>query len=76
MKQLCASRKLVLGLQYFIPIMEWAPRYNFAFFRADLVAGITIASLVVPQGISYAQLALLPPIIGLYKLPASYHLKN
>lgn len=60
------SRKLVLGFQYFIPILEWAPRYTFEFFKADFIAGITIASLAVPQGISYAGLANLPPIIGLY----------
>ncbi|KAL3505975.1 hypothetical protein ACH5RR_031357 [Cinchona calisaya] len=60
------SRKCVLGLQYFVPILEWAPRYTFEFFKADLIAGITIASLAVPQGISYARLANLPPIIGLY----------
>ncbi|KAI6693292.1 hypothetical protein NL676_021002 [Syzygium grande] len=60
------SRKLVMGLQYFVPILEWAPRYTFDSFKADLVAGITIASLAVPQGISYAKLASLPPIIGLY----------
>ncbi|KAJ8768457.1 hypothetical protein K2173_021610 [Erythroxylum novogranatense] len=61
-----ASRKCILGLQYFIPILEWAPRYTFQLFKADLIAGITIASLAVPQGISYANLARLPPIIGLY----------
>ncbi|KAJ6356511.1 hypothetical protein OIU78_004583 [Salix suchowensis] len=61
-----ASRKLILGLQYFVPVLEWAPRYTFEFFKADLIAGITIASLAVPQGISYASLANLPPIIGLY----------
>ncbi|KAF5950764.1 hypothetical protein HYC85_012757 [Camellia sinensis] len=60
------GRKLVLGLQYFVPILEWAPRYTFDFFKADVVAGITIATLAVPQGISYATLANLPPIIGLY----------
>lgn len=59
------SRKFILGLQYFIPILEWAPRYTFGFFKADLIAGITIASLAVPQGISYAGLANLPPVIGL-----------
>ncbi|GMI69977.1 sulfate transporter 3;1 [Hibiscus trionum] len=59
-------RKLLLGLQYFVPILEWAPRYTFDFFKADLIAGITIASLAVPQGISYANLASIPPIIGLY----------
>ncbi|XP_059446677.1 sulfate transporter 3.1-like [Corylus avellana] len=60
------SRKFVLALQYFVPILEWAPRYTFDFFKSDFIAGITIASLAVPQGISYANLANLPPIIGLY----------
>ncbi|WCJ23844.1 sulfate transporter 3 1 [Euphorbia peplus] len=60
------SRKVALGLQYFVPILEWAPRYTFNFFKADVIAGITIASLAVPQGISYAKLANLPPIMGLY----------
>ncbi|KAK9086953.1 hypothetical protein Syun_029347 [Stephania yunnanensis] len=62
------SRKLVLGLQYFLPILEWAPRYTFQYFKADLVAGITIASLAIPQGISYAKLANLPPILGLLEM--------
>ncbi|XP_047328069.1 sulfate transporter 3.1-like [Impatiens glandulifera] len=59
-------RKLVLGLQYFLPILEWAPRYTFDYLKADVIAGITIASLAIPQGISYAKLANLPPILGLY----------
>ncbi|XP_042514628.1 sulfate transporter 3.1-like [Macadamia integrifolia] len=61
-----SARKFVLALQYFLPILEWAPRYSFHFFKADLIAGITIASLAIPQGISYAKLANLPPILGLY----------
>ncbi|PSS06364.1 Sulfate transporter 3.1 like [Actinidia chinensis var. chinensis] len=60
------SRKLVLGLQYVFPILEWGPRYSLEFFKADVIAGITIASLAIPQGISYAKLANLPPILGLY----------
>ncbi|KAG1334019.1 sulfate transporter 3.1 [Cocos nucifera] len=60
------SRRLILGLQYFLPILQWAPSYSFSFFKSDLVAGITIASLAIPQGISYAKLANLPPILGLY----------
>ncbi|KAF8392335.1 hypothetical protein HHK36_022677 [Tetracentron sinense] len=60
------SRRFKLGLQYFLPILEWAPRYTFDFFKSDLISGITIASLAVPQGISYAKLANLPPILGLY----------
>ncbi|KAK8711603.1 hypothetical protein V6N13_146881 [Hibiscus sabdariffa] len=60
------SQKLLLGLQYFLPILEWGPRYSFEFLKSDLIAGITIASLAIPQGISYAKLANLPPILGLY----------
>ncbi|XP_057768107.1 probable sulfate transporter 3.5 [Salvia miltiorrhiza] len=61
-----AGRRAVKGLQYFIPILEWLPSYSFNLFKYDLLAGITIASLAIPQGISYANLAQLPPIIGLY----------
>ncbi|XVE77820.1 hypothetical protein DITRI_Ditri13aG0093100 [Diplodiscus trichospermus] len=60
------SRKFILGLQYFLPILEWGPRYSFQLLKSDLIAGITIASLAIPQGISYAKLANLPPILGLY----------
>lgn len=60
------SRRFRLGLQYFFPFLEWAPKYKLDFLKSDLVAGITIASLAIPQGISYAKLANLPPILGLY----------
>ncbi|CAL9186602.1 unnamed protein product [Musa hybrid cultivar] len=59
-------RRVILGLKYFLPILEWAPSYSFGLFKSDLIAGITIASLAIPQGISYAKLANLPPILGLY----------
>ncbi|CAL4947744.1 unnamed protein product [Urochloa decumbens] len=54
------------ALKYFVPALEWAPRYTLDKFKYDLLAGVTIASLAIPQGISYAKLANLPPIIGLY----------
>lgn len=60
-----SSKKIMLAIQYFFPIFQWAPKYTFNFFKADLIAGITIASLAIPQGISYAKLANLPPILGL-----------
>ncbi|TMW88451.1 hypothetical protein EJD97_018553 [Solanum chilense] len=60
------SKRILKGIQYFIPICQWLPKYKFGLFMYDLLAGITIASLAIPQGISYAKLAELPPIIGLY----------
>ncbi|KAG6480687.1 sulfate transporter 3.1-like [Zingiber officinale] len=59
-------RKFMLGLKYFLPIFDWAPTYSVSLFKSDLIAGITIASLAIPQGISYAKLANLPPVLGLY----------
>ncbi|XP_031500118.1 sulfate transporter 3.1-like isoform X2 [Nymphaea colorata] len=61
-----ARRRAVLAFQYVFPIMEWAPTYTKEFLKSDLIAGITIASLAIPQGISYAKLTNLPPIYGLY----------
>lgn len=60
-----AARKVLLVLQYFFPVLEWGPRYRLALLKSDLISGITIASLAIPQGISYAKLANLPPILGL-----------
>lgn len=59
-------RKWVIGLQYAFPILEWLPTYSFGLFKSDIISGITIASLAIPQGISYAKLANLPPVMGLY----------
>uniref|UniRef100_A0A0E0HZ79 SLC26A/SulP transporter domain-containing protein n=1 Tax=Oryza nivara TaxID=4536 RepID=A0A0E0HZ79_ORYNI len=53
------------ALKYLVPVLDWAPRYGLVKFKYDLLAGITIAGLAIPQGISYARLANLPPIIGL-----------
>ena len=34
--------------------------------RPDLIAGVVLAAILVPQGMAYAQLAGLPPVTGLY----------
>ncbi|KAF2572749.1 hypothetical protein F2Q70_00000133 [Brassica cretica] len=60
------SKKIELGLRHVFPILEWARGYNLDYLKSDVISGITIASLAIPQGISYAQLANLPPILGLY----------
>ncbi|OWM66015.1 hypothetical protein CDL15_Pgr015441 [Punica granatum] len=65
-KEFKNEKPLKKALQYFVPIFEWIPKYNLSLFRYDFLAGITITSLAIPQGISYAKLANVPPIIGLY----------
>ncbi|KAG6414906.1 hypothetical protein SASPL_122282 [Salvia splendens] len=60
------SKKLLLGFQAAFPILEWARRYNFLMLKGDVIAGLTIASLCIPQDIGYAKLATLDPQYGLY----------
>ncbi|CAI8373050.1 MAG: putative sulfate transporter [Polaribacter sejongensis] len=55
-----------MNIKKFIPILEWLPNYNTALFKGDLVAGITVGIVLIPQGIAYALIAGLPPIYGLY----------
>ncbi|KAM5356041.1 hypothetical protein ACJ41O_002687 [Fusarium nematophilum] len=48
------------------PFLTWIGHYNLQWFAGDLVAGITIGAVVVPQGMAYAMLANLEPQFGLY----------
>ncbi|NDH23785.1 MAG: sodium-independent anion transporter, partial [Actinobacteria bacterium] len=50
----------------FLPAASWLRSYDRADLRPDLAAGITIAAMLVPQGMAYALLAGLPPEVGLY----------
>ncbi|KAL2471631.1 Sulfate transporter 1.3 [Abeliophyllum distichum] len=60
------SRKFVLGMQAIFPILSWGRSYNLAKLKGDLIAGLTIASLCIPQDIGYSKLANLAPQYGLY----------
>jgi len=55
-----------LKLKDHIPILDWLPNYQKAWFKGDLYAGITIGVILIPQGIAYALIAGLPPVYGLY----------
>ena len=55
-----------MNIKKVIPILEWLPNYNKSLFRGDFIAGITVAIILIPQGIAYALIAGLPPIYGLY----------
>jgi len=45
--------KFVLALQAVFPIVSWGKDYNLARFKGDLIAGLTIASLCIPQVIEF-----------------------
>uniref|UniRef100_A0A9I9DFL3 STAS domain-containing protein n=1 Tax=Cucumis melo TaxID=3656 RepID=A0A9I9DFL3_CUCME len=48
------------------PILCWGKSYNLGKFKNDILAGLTLASLCIPQSIGYANLAKLDPQYGLY----------
>ena len=54
------------SLTSLFPFLLWWPRVDRATLRADLVAGILGAVIVLPQGVAFATLAGLPPEYGLY----------
>ena len=56
----------------FIPITQWLPKYDFKrLLRVDVIAGITLWGVVVPEGIAYAGLAGMPLQAGLYTILAA-----
>lgn len=50
----------------FFPITQWLPRYTCHNLQCDMIAGITVGLMVIPQGIAYATIAGLEPVYGLY----------
>ena len=55
------------GKQRFVPFLDWIGELkNPEILKADLIAGLTVALVLIPQSMAYAQLAELPPYIGLY----------
>ncbi|HET7595635.1 MAG TPA: sulfate permease [Burkholderiales bacterium] len=48
------------------PFLAWRTQISRATLRADLVAGVTVALLAIPQSLAYAQLAGVPAYYGLY----------
>ncbi len=55
-----------MNIKKILPILSWLPNYTRSQFRGDLVAGMTVGIILIPQGIAYALIAGLPPIYGLY----------
>ncbi|KAJ3994889.1 sulfate transporter family-domain-containing protein [Lentinula boryana] len=57
------AKNYIVGL---FPIIGWISRYNLGWLTGDVIAGLTVGIVLVPQGMSYAQIATLPVQYGLY----------
>ena len=47
------------------PIIGWLPRYNPRWIVNDVIAGLTIGLMLIPQALSYAKIATIPVEYGL-----------
>jgi len=67
-----ASFRLPASARRFLPFLLWWPMVGRATLKHDLLAGLTGAIVVLPQGVAFATIAGMPPEYGLYAgmLPA------
>ena len=57
------------GIRRYIPILAWLPQYQAKWLRLDIIAGLTIMALLVPEGMAYTELAGMPPQAVFYAAP-------
>ena len=53
----------------YLPILTWLSQYDRLWLRTDLIAGLTIVALLIPEGMAYAQIAGVPPQAAFYAAP-------
>ena len=59
-------QKCEKAARHALPILGWLPRTSKEGFKADLIAGLTVGVMVIPQSMSYASIAGLDLVYGLY----------
>jgi sulfate permease, SulP family len=62
-----AARLAALGPQL-LPVLAWLPRYRAEWLLADVLAGLALWAVMVPEGMAYAGIVGVPAIMGLYTL--------
>src|SRR5215471_6475187 len=50
----------------YFPIASWLPSYRKSYLGWDMIAGVTLASFVLPESMAYATLAGVPTYFGIY----------
>lgn len=58
-----------------LPAAQWLPHYNYKWLLQDVIGGITIGVMLIPQGLAYAKIANIPVAHGLYSswLPSALY---
>ena len=53
-------------LKQYFPLFTWLKSYKKSYLSSDILAGITVGIMLIPQGMAYAMIAGLPSVFGLY----------
>lgn len=65
-KNLSLGQKIKTRFHYYIPIFSWLPKYKVRDqLLSDVLAGLGVGAMLIPQALSYALLAELPVVNGL-----------
>lgn len=56
------------GTQRLLPILDWVPGYRRDWLLPDVLAGLALWAVMVPEGMAYAGIVGVPPIMGLYTI--------
>lgn len=60
------------GIRRYMPIIGWMGKYRpKKKLTGDVIAGISVAALLIPESLGYAEIAGVPPEVGLYAAPAA-----
>ena len=54
--------------QRLLPVLSWLPRYRSDWLLPDVLAGLAVWAVMVPEGMAYAGIVGVPPIMGLYTI--------
>ena len=57
---------MISRVSKYVPVLNWLPRYQKEWLRADVMAGVSVAAVALPIAIAYSQLVGVPAVYGLY----------
>src|SRR5215475_2788344 len=63
-----SSRRLASIAQRLLPVLGWLPTYRRDWLLPDVLAGLAVWAVMVPEGMAYAGIVGVPPIMGLYSI--------